>query len=315
MSELVVVALGGNALIRSPQAQDIPSQYMASVQTCQQIVELLQQGYRVAITHGNGPQVGFILRRSELSRGELHELPLDVAVADTQGSIGAIFQRVLLNLTADWSAPPHFTTVLTHVEVDPDDPDFANPSKPVGNFITDRKRAEALQQENGWLMFHDPIRGSRRVVPSPIPKKIIELPIIKKLITDGHCVIACGGGGIPVKSDSSGMLSSVEAVIDKDRTSCLLAQQIGASRLFIATNVERACVHFDTPEQEELGHITTSQARAYLNQNEFGRGSMAPKIEAAIQFVESGGTEAVLGHLDQLSQFSNPNVGTRISKG
>ncbi len=311
MSELIVIALGGNALIPSPEARDIPSQYRACYETCGQIATLLSQGHRVVITHGNGPQVGFVLRRSELSRSELHEVPLDICVADTQGAIGSMFQRALYNHTMAWENPPPIVAMVTHVLVDPDDPDFQDPSKPIGSFIDNPQRLDEFKAQ-GWSMMHDPKRGYRRVVPSPNPLQIVELPSIRQLLDQGVCVIACGGGGIPVMRNSLGQVEPLEAVIDKDRTSSLLAQQLGADRLFIATNVEKACRHYDMTDQENIDTLTETEARQSISQGEFGRGSMLPKIEAATNFVAFGGKEAVIGHLHQLSNFHDPNIGTHI---
>lgn len=311
MSELLVIALGGNALIPSPDARDIPSQYQACYQTCGQIAQLIQRGYRVVITHGNGPQVGFVLRRSELSRTELHEVPLDICVADTQGAIGSMFQRAMHNQTKTWDNPPQIVSMVTHVVVDPEDPDFQDPSKPIGSFINDAERVEEIKTQ-GWHMMHDPKRGHRRVVPSPKPKEIVELSSIHQLLELGVCVIACGGGGIPVQLKNDGSLDAVEAVIDKDLTSSMLARQLGADRLFIATNIDGAYKHYDTDEQERLGALPVSEMEASIQAGEFGRGSMLPKIQAAVDFVKQGGKEAVIGHLHQLAEFMSPEVGTHI---
>lgn len=311
MSELLVVALGGNALVPSSGKQDLASQNEACISACRQIVQLMEKGYRVVITHGNGPQVGFVLQRSEMSRGMLHELTLDVCVADTQGATGSMFQRALFNLTSHWSKPPQVVSVVTHVLVDPDDPDFQHPTKPIGSWVKDESRVQEWRSRNLQMIHHEQ-KGYRRVVPSPRPLEILELEAIRQLLANNCCVVACGGGGIPVRTLPTGGIEPLEAVIDKDRTSSLLGHQLGADQLWIATQVDRAYVHFEKPNQQPLPRLTLSEARAYIAQQAFGQGSMLPKIEAAVDFVAHGGKEAVIGHLDHLADFAQASTGTHI---
>lgn len=311
MSELLVIALGGNALMPPSGKQDIAAQNEACVAACRHIVTLMELGYRVVITHGNGPQVGFVLQRSEIARGQVHELSLDVCVADTQGAIGSMFQRALLNLTSHWKTPLQVVTLVTHVLVDPNDPDFQNPTKPIGSWTTDENRLQEWTSRN-LPMIHHHQRGYRRVVPSPRPIEILELASIRQLLEQNSCVVACGGGGIPVRSLSTGGIEPLEAVIDKDRTSSLLAHHLDADQLWIATHVDKVYLDFEQPQQQALHKLSVSQAQVHIEQQAFGKGSMLPKVEAAVEFVVGGGRKAVIGHLDQLALFSQKGIGTHI---
>jgi carbamate kinase len=309
----VVVAIGGNSLITDPQHQSVEDQYLAAAETDHHIANLVAQGHQVVITHGNGPQIGFILRRSELARGELHEVPLDVCGADTQGAIGYLLQQ---NLVADFARLGiDFTpvTVVTQVEVDRDDPAFQHPSKPIGSFF-DAAEAETRRTRDGWDVVEDAGRGWRRVVASPIPKRIVELEAIEYLLNGGFAVIACGGGGIPVVDDDAGGLRGVPAVIDKDLASALLASVIGADLLIISTSVERVALDFGTPDQRWIDRMTLDEAKKYLAEGtHFKPGSMAPKISAVIDFLESGGTEAIITTPQLIESALEGKAGTTIT--
>jgi carbamate kinase len=308
-----VVAVGGNALIRDPQHQSVQDQYEMAAEADHRIAALVQMGLEVAITHGNGPQVGFILRRSELAATELHEVPLEVCVADTQGAIGYALQQNLYNDFQRLGIDKQVATVVTQVEVDPDDPAFENPSKPIGGYL-DEDTAMRLER-SGWSIAEEPGKGWRRVVASPRPRRIVEASAIRRLMDSGFVVIATGGGGIPVIRDESGSLRGVAAVVDKDLASALLAAELGASMLIISTTVERVALHFGTPQQRWVDSLTMQQARSYLaDGGHFGRGSMAPKIEAILLFLEAGGTEGLITNSENLERAVLGEKGTRITR-
>lgn len=310
----IVVAIGGNSLITDPAHQSVEDQYLAAAETDHHIANLVAHGCEVVITHGNGPQIGFILRRSELARSELHEVPLDVCGADTQGAIGYLLQQNLVGDFRRLGIAREAVTVVTQVEVDPDDPAFLRPSKPIGSFLT-ADQAEIRRNRDGWEMVEDAGRGWRRVVASPIPRRIVEIESIRFLLDGGFVVIACGGGGIPVVSDARGNLRGVPAVIDKDRASALLAHQIAADLLLISTSVEKVALDFGTPEQRWVDELTLDEARRYLAEGtHFRPGSMAPKIEAVIDFLEHGGAEAIITSPDQIERALGGETGTRIRR-
>ena len=310
---VAVVAIGGNSLIIDKEHQTVEDQYQAAGETAFHIAHLIKEGWEVAIGHGNGPQVGFILRRSELARHELHEVPLDVCGADTQGAIGYALQQNLYNHFLDMSIDKPIATVVTQVEVDRDDPAFQNPTKPIGSFMDE---AEALRRQTNedWRVVEDAGRGWRRVVPSPLPTRVVELEAIKKLIDDGVVVITVGGGGVPVVADDQGHLNGVAAVIDKDFASSLLANSINAELFLISTSVEKVALNYGTPEQEWLHHMTVSEARAYLEEGvHFKKGSMAPKIQASIWFLEKGGKEVIITNPENIARALAGETGTRIT--
>ncbi len=292
-SQLIVLAIGGNSLVLDKQHQTVPDQYRACVQTCNNIVGLLQQGHRIVITHGNGPQVGFILRRAELAAHELHLVPLDSCGADTQGAIGYQIQQAMYNCMHGWQRRVPVATVVTQVLVDAADPAFQQPSKPIGTFL-DEQTATERRQRDGWHIVEDAGRGFRRVVPSPRPMEIIELEAIRQLVDHGFVVVAVGGGGIPVVRQSDGNLVGAEAVIDKDLASSLLARRLGADLLVISTAVERVCLNFGKPDEQALDRITVAEAKRYIDEGHFAPGSMLPKIEAIVEFLESGGKAALI---------------------
>lgn len=308
----LVIAIGGNSLIKDARHQSVPHQYAAVVETARHITDLLERGHRIVITHGNGPQVGFILLRSEHSRGILHEVPLDSIVADTQGALGYQIQQALENEFRRRRLSRSVSAMVTQTLVDRDDPAFAKPSKPIGEFYT-REQAEERIRVDGWRMLEDAGRGWRRVVPSPAPVRIIESDAIRHLVTGGYVVIAAGGGGIPVVADEKGILSGVAAVIDKDLASAVLAAQIGADALVISTAVEKVCLHFGTGNQKAIDAMSVAEARRHIAEGQFEAGSMLPKVEACIHFVERGGGTAVITCPARLSAALDGGTGTRIT--
>lgn len=308
---VAVVAIGGNSLIKDPQHQTIPDQYRAAVETCRHIADMIAQGWNVVITHGNGPQVGFILRRSELARHELHEVPLDSCGADTQGAIGYMLQKALYNEFKRRGLAKQAVTVVTQVLVDRNDPSFKNPTKPIGSFMT---QEVALQRarEDGWAVMEDAGRGWRRVVPSPLPQRIIECDAIKHLIDAGFVVIGVGGGGIPVIEDENGDLVGAAAVIDKDYASSLLATSIGADLFLISTAVEKVALNYGKPDQVWLDCMTLADAKRYLAEGHFAKGSMGPKIQAIIWYLEKGGKEAIITNPENILRALRGETGTRV---
>jgi carbamate kinase len=307
----IVIAIGGNSLIKDEKHMSVPDQYAAVVETARHITDLLERRYRIVITHGNGPQVGFILLRSEHSRGLLHQVPLDSIVADTQGALGYQIQQALENEFRRRGLKKSVATVVTQTLVDRGDPAFAKPSKPIGQFYT-RAEAEDRMRVEQWTMAEDASRGGRRVVASPKPLRIIESEVVRHLVKDGYVVIAVGGGGIPVVADERGMLSGVPAVIDKDLASAVLAREIQADSLVISTAVETVCADFGRPSQRPIHSMTLAEARRYMAEGHFHPGSMLPKIEACIQFLSGGGSEALITSPEALSAALDGKTGTRI---
>jgi carbamate kinase len=308
---MIVLAVGGNSLIQDERHRTVPDQYAAGLATCRHIAELLKQGHRVVITHGNGPQVGFILRRSELARHELHPVPLDSCGADTQGAIGYHLQLAMYNCTRDWPRRVPAVTVVTQVLVDAADPAFVKPTKPIGSFM-DAATAAQHREQDGWHIVEDAGRGFRRVVPSPIPREIVELDAIRALIDGGFVVVAVGGGGIPVVRQPDGALRGVEGVIDKDLASSLLARQLGADLLIISTAVEKVYLHYGKPNQVALDRITVAEARRYIAEGHFAAGSMLPKIQAIVEFLEGGGRAALVTDPAHLEPAVAGKTGTWI---
>jgi carbamate kinase len=289
----------------------VPDQYAAVVQSARHIADLLERRCRVVITHGNGPQVGFILRRSEHSRGILHEVPLDSIVADTQGALGYQIQQALGNEFRRRGLQHPVVSVVTQTVVERDDPAFAHPTKPIGEFYT-REQAEERRRVEQWTMVEDAGRGWRRVVASPQPVRIVEAEVIRHLADAGYVVVAAGGGGIPVIAIEPGVLTGVAAVIDKDLASAVLAHEIGADLFVISTAVDKVCLNFGRPDQRALDSLTVAEARRYLAEGHFAPGSMRPKIEAAIRFLEGGGGEALITGADTLDHVFDGHTGTRI---
>jgi carbamate kinase len=307
----LVIAIGGNSLITNAQHMSVPDQYAAVVKTVHHITDLLEHRYRIVLTHGNGPQVGFILLRSEHSRGILHQVPLDSIVADTQGALGYQIQQALENEFRRRRLKKSVVTVVTQTLVNRDDTAFASPGKPIGEFYT-REQAEDRMQVEKWTMIEDAGRGWRRVVASPIPVRIIESKVVRHLVQEGYVVIAAGGGGIPVVADENGILCGVAAVIDKDLAAAVLAKEIDADMLVISTTVEKVCLNFGTPGQRALDSMTVAEARRYMAEGHFKPGSMLPKIEACIQFVTDSGREALITCPEALPTALDGHTGTRL---
>jgi carbamate kinase len=311
-AQRAVVAIGGNSLIKDKQHQTVADQYEAMRETTASIADLAEQGWEVAITHGNGPQVGFILRRSELSRHELHEVPLDACGADSQGAIGYALQQNMRNHLLARGLELPVATVVTQVEVSPDDPAWESPSKPIGSFMTAETAAERRAGE-GWAVIEDAGRGWRRVVPSPEPVRIVEADVVRMLLDAGVIVITVGGGGIPVVREPDGMLKGVDAVIDKDLASAMLATVIEAGLLVITTAVERVALGWGTPQQRWVDCLTVAEAKAYLAEGiHFAAGSMAPKIQACINYLEAGGGEVLITDPEHLPAAIRGETGTRL---
>jgi carbamate kinase len=309
---MAVVAIGGNSLIKDTMHRTVRDQYIAAAETCRHIAGMIRDGWDTVITHGNGPQVGFILRRSELAAHELHEVPLDVCGADTQGAIGYALQQNLQNDFARLGIDKRAVTVVTQTEVAADDPAFDNPTKPIGSYL-DAVEATTRRERDGWSVVEDAGRGWRRVVPSPRPRRIVEEPVIRELLAAGVVVIAVGGGGIPVVADENGDLRGVAAVIDKDLASSLLAASLGAQLFLISTSVERVALRFGTPEQAWVDRLTVEEARRYLAEGvHFAKGSMAPKIEASVAFVERTGGTALITSPECVERALGGETGTRI---
>lgn len=314
MSNLAVIAIGGNSLIRDSAHQSVEDQYVAICETAKHIAGMIEHGYEVIITHGNGPQVGFILLRSEIASGvaHLHRVPLVNCGADTQGAIGYQIQQAMDNEFKKRGLNKSAVTVVTQVVVDADDPAFRKPSKPIGSFYT-KEQAEALQKENpDWVLVNDVGRGYRRVVASPMPKEIVEKDVINKLVGAGYCVIGVGGGGIPVIRESDGTLRGIDAVIDKDFASSALASEINADILIISTGVPKVYLNFGLPDERALDKVTLAELKQYVAENHFAPGSMLPKILAVINFLERGGREAIITNPESLEDAVNGITGTHI---
>ncbi len=313
MSKLAVVAIGGNSLIKDEAHRSVPDQFNAVRETAVHIVGMIEQGWNVVITHGNGPQVGFILLRSELASKVMHIVPLDSCGADTQGAIGYMIQQALYNEFLRRGIQRHSATIVTQVIVESNDPAMQNPSKPIGSFYKEEEARLKMSKE-GWIMVEDAGRGWRRVVPSPIPREIVERDAIDKLIKSGFIVIAVGGGGIPVVRDDSGSLSGVEAVIDKDLASSLLASELNADLLLISTAVEKAALNFKKSDQIDLNRITLNEAKRYYEEGHFAKGSMGPKIKAIINYLERGGNAALITMPETIGKALKGETGTWIVK-
>jgi carbamate kinase len=310
-NKVAIVAVGGNSLILDKDHKTIPDQYAAAAQTMSHIVGMIQSGWNVVITHGNGPQVGFILRRSELALHELHPVPLDYCGADTQGAIGYMFQQALYNEFRQRGIDKQAATVVTQVLVARDDPAFMNPTKPIGSFMDEAAALERHDQD-GWVVVEDAGRGWRRVVPSPMPIRIVQRDVILALVKAGFVVIGVGGGGIPVVEDESDDLMGVEAVIDKDYASSLLATSIDADLFMISTAIEKVALNFNKPDQRWIDRMTLAEAKQYLAEGHFAKGSMEPKIRAIIMYLEQGGKEAIITNPENIERALAGETGTHI---
>ncbi|MGB9776869.1 MAG: carbamate kinase [Anaerolineae bacterium] len=313
MRKLAVVAIGGNSLIKDNTRVRVEDQYEAAKETCYYIADMIEQGWDVAIGHGNGPQVGFILRRSEIAHqvAGMHEVPLDVCGADTQGAIGYALQQNLQNEFRRRGIAKQAATVVTQVVVDRNDPSFRNPTKPIGGFMTEEE-ARRREREEGWTVVEDAGRGWRRVVASPLPQRIVELDAVRLLLDAGIVTITVGGGGIPVIEDENGDLKGVAAVIDKDYAASLLARSIGADLFLISTAVEKVYLNFNKPDQRPIDVMTVSEAKRYMAEGHFAKGSMLPKIQAIVWFLEAGGKEAIITNPENIARALRGETGTRV---
>jgi len=314
MKKLAVVAVGGNSLISDESHKTVYDQYDAICETASHITDMIERGCEVVITHGNGPQVGFILRRSEIASVAegMHVVPLINCGADTQGSIGYQIQQAMDNEFKKRGIDKMAVTIVTQVLVDRDDPALLKPSKPIGSFYGE-DRIETIRREHpDWVMVSDAGRGYRRVVASPRPREILEAPVIETLIRAGYCLIAAGGGGLPVIRGDDGMLEGLDAVIDKDFATALLASHIHADLLVISTGVPNVCVNFGAPDQKALERVTVAELKRYAAEGHFAPGSMAPKIEAVVRFMESGGKAAIITNPESLGDAVAGKAGTRI---
>jgi carbamate kinase len=314
MERAAVIAVGGNALILEGQKGTIAEQFENARDTARHVAALVAQGWRIVVTHGNGPQVGFILRRSELvgDSETIPQLSLDMAVADSEGGVGYIICNSLANALGESGISDRVVCVLTQTVVDPDDEAFRQPSKPIGPSYTAAER-KRHQTRDGWVMVEEAGRGYRRVVASPQPLRIVEAQAIGALMNSGFVVVACGGGGIPVTEISPGVHRGIEAVVDKDLASALLAASLGVPYFVVCTGVEKVAVHFRRPDQRFLDRMTVGEARRYLAEGEFPEGSMGPKIRAALDFLERGGEEVIITSESHLEEALAGRGGTRIS--
>jgi len=312
---IVVVAVGGNSLIQDKGHIQVQDQYEAVCETVRHIVKLIKMDYNVVVTHGNGPQVGFIMRRSEIAEEveHMHPVPLVSCDADTQGAIGYQIQQAMYNEFIKQGLNKKVVTVVTQVEVDPKDSAFYQPSKPIGEFYQEEQIERIRKEHPDWRIISDSGRGYRRVVSSPRPKRIIEFDAIKCLINEGHVVIAAGGGGIPVTRDPQGFLKGVNAVIDKDHASSLLATKLEAKFFIISTGVDYVYMNYSLPGEERIKQMTTARAKSLIMANQFGKGSMLPKIEACIEFVNTTKNKAIITSPTYLSDAIEGNMGTIIS--
>jgi carbamate kinase len=308
----IIVAIGGNAITQDGGDHSVAQDYANLRRSLDAVVTLVERGYEVILTHGNGPQVGNQMTRVELALGEAPDLPLDVMVADLQGGLGYMIERVLRNKLLDRGRPQSVCVMLTLVEVDPDDPAFQDPTKFVGP-VFPAEEVDELRDQRGWVMKEDRGRGWRRVVASPEPISVVERRLICTLIEADALVIVTGGGGIPVASDETGRLRGIEGVIDKDLTAAVLGREIGAQELFILTGVPRVALHFGTPQQSEVASMTVAEARDYLAAGHFPPGSMGPKVRAACRFVEEGGQRALITDVFTLLDALDGKTGTWVT--
>ncbi len=308
---LVVIAIGGNSLIVDDEHRSVVDQYKAVGETAHHIVPIVREGYRVVVTHGNGPQVGFILLRSDLARDVLHQVPLVSCVADTQGAIGYQIAQTLRNELRLQGMDKEVVALMTQVVVDPDDPGFSHPIKPIGPFMSEEE-ASRHAREDGWTVGEDAGRGWRRLVPTPAPLEIIELNSIRALLDNGSLVIAVGGGGIPVVQAADGTFEGRDAVIDKDAASCLLACELGASVLVMSTSVDKVSLNYATPQQVDIDQMTAAQCRRHLDEGHFAPGSMRPKMEAALAFLDQGGERVIVTQPHHLEEALHGIYGTHI---
>jgi carbamate kinase len=309
--KLAVLAIGGNALIRDRQHESIQDQYEMVTRIAVDIAGMIEADWNVVVTHGNGPQVGFILRRSEISIAEVPPVPMDYAGADIQGAVGWMFVRAMRNEFRRRGVRRQAVAVVTQTVVDRADPAFADPSKPIGSHM-DEAKARSLAGQYRWTVREDAGRGWRRVVPSPRPRSIVETDVIRQMAGEGYVVVACGGGGIPVVEDDNGDLQGVEAVIDKDLASSLLARSLGAEALVLPTGVEKVALDFNKPGQRWVDRMTLTEARRHYSEDQFDKGSMGPKVAALIDFIDGGGSLGLITSAPNLTRALQGETGTRV---
>ena len=312
MGKKAVIAIGGNSILRAEQKGTIPEQFANTIETAEHVADMIMMGYELVITHGNGPQVGNMLLMSEKTEEILYPLPLDICDSNTQGSMGYMIQQALGNVLKERKIKKSVVTVVTQVVVDRNDPAFKKPTKPIGPFYF-KEKAERYREEKKWDIIEDAGRGYRRVVPSPEPLEIVENDIIKKLVDDGVIVIGVGGGGIPVIKEKN-FLKGVEAVIDKDLASSLLASNINAELLLISTNVEKVFLNYNKSNQKGIDRMTVKEAKKYLSEGHFPPGSMGPKIEAGIRFLEKGGKKVIITSPECIGDALKNKTGTHIGR-
>ncbi len=312
-NKVAVVAVGGNSLILDPKKVTVEDQYLAAAETTKHIADMIEAGWDVAIGHGNGPQVGFILRRSEIAAKYegMHEVPLDVCGADSQGAIGYALQQTLQNELIQRGIKKSVATVVTQVKVDKNDKAFEHPTKPIGGFM-EEEEAKRREKEQGWNVVEDSGRGWRRVVASPIPMEVVEIDAVKELLDAGTCVITVGGGGIPVIDNGKGGCLGIAAVIDKDFASSLLSQEINADLFVISTAVEKIAINFGKPDQKWIDKMTVAEAKKYIEEGHFAKGSMLPKVQAIIWYLENGGKQALVTDPPHIGAALRGETGTWI---
>lgn len=310
-SKLIVIAIGGNSLIEDSKHVTVSAQYEAASKTAYHIARLIREGHRVVIVHGNGPQVGYILLRAEYARKILHAVPLDSCVADTQGAIGYQLQRALDNELEKLGLRRDVATVVTQVLVDDRDPSFANPTKPIGSFMQ-KEEAEYHRDNDGWSVVEDAGRGYRRVVASPKPLAIVESGTVRKLLDSGSIVIAAGGGGIPVVRGDDGLLYGREAVVDKDLAAAILSKDLKADLFVISTAVEKVCLNYNKPDEKRLDTVSSQEAKTYMAQGHFAPGSMLPKIQAIVDFVDTTGNMGLITDPAHLYDALYADAGTKV---
>ncbi len=315
MSKLAVIAIGGNSLIKDNAHLNVSDQYDAICETVRYVTDLIEEGYEVVITHGNGPQVGFIMRRSEIAEEveHMHPVPLVSCDADTQGALGYQIQQALHNEFAKRNITKNAVTIVTQVEVDSNDPAFLHPAKPIGSFYGPEQIEKIRRDHPDWVVIEDSNRGYRRVVPSPMPKNIVEIDAIENLVKSGFTVIAVGGGGIPVTIDENNQYTGINAVIDKDNASSLLANRLDADVFIISTAVPNVCINFGKPDEVKLGEIDSAELRKLKEEGHFAPGSMLPKIEAALSYLEKGGRKAIITSPDNILKAIRGEAGTIIT--
>lgn len=313
-SKTIVVALGGNAITKAGEKGTIPEQFVNTRESMKVVISLIQAGYRVLITHGNGPQVGNELIRVERSSKIVPNIPLGVLVGDTEGGMGYMIQQCLYNVLLNKNITSNIACIITQTVVDPNDPSIENPSKFVGQFYKEHQ-VDALVKKRGWVMKADSDRGWRRVVPSPIPYDIIEKETVRKLLDSDTVVIAAGGGGIPVYRTETGWLEGLDAVVDKDLASAVLGNSVEAEELMILTGVDQVAINFGKPNQKFIAKMTTTKARKLLKEGHFPPGSMGPKIAAAVNFIDGGGKQVIITSVEKAVDAQQGNAGTVITGG